>query len=245
MYSLTIAGKHGHIAPITTEEPIIKKISKKQYILLSSGEICDYVFKEQKSISNLMGAKQKCIDIIHTNLQPNSIFLTLTTQACLTEKDRAVYFEYMRLFCKTEVFRRCFGTSYLYTVEKQDGNRRADKIGRGALHSHFICFNPLLSFLPYKELIEAWRKVIGGLGSVKIKKIDKPENIGKYLAKYILKEFASVERYKRVYIPSLDLKKPEKRQIKYKELVEFSKKHNLKEKRAIIEGEEKIVGWYW
>jgi hypothetical protein len=232
MYSLTIAGKHGHIAPIINEISLVRKLNKTEYLHIPSGEIFKYRLKETKDIGNLLNAKQKCIDIIHTNVRANSIFLTLTTQANC--QDRDLFFSWLAKFCRTDVFLATFGNKYLYTVEKQK---------RGALHSHFICFNPLMNFIPYRPLITAWREVIGGIGSVKVLKIDDPDNIGKYVAKYILKEFASVEKYKRVYIPSKYLIKPEKYAIDYRELKKYLSQ--CKEKKAIIEGEKKIVGWYW
>jgi len=205
---------------------------------LRDGPINQYDIKATKDPQNLMNAKQKCIDIIHTNLTPKSIFLTITTKENIQDRDR--YFEYMRLFCKTDVFRQCFGTSYLYTVEKQK---------RGALHSHFICFEPLLEFLPYRSLIASWRKIIGGIGSVKIEKIDDPDNIGKYLAKYILKEFASVEKYKRVFVPSKSLKQPRKWTADYKEFKAILPPEAREKWRKVKDKDGKeiniIVGWYW
>jgi len=234
MYSYTQAGNHGHISPIKTLEPFIKKLSAEEYMNLLNGEICKYVYKDKKDIKNLCASKQKCIDLIHANLTPKSIFLTLTTKENI--QDRDLFFSLMNRFCRTDIFSVCFGKSYLYTVEKQK---------RGALHSHFICFKPTMDFLPYRPLIDAWREVIEGIGSVKLEKIDDPDNIGKYLAKYILKEFASVERYKRVYVPSKGLKQPFKSHIDYKDFARIIKEKNAKEKTAVIEGEKKIVAWYW
>jgi len=237
MYSLITAGNHGHIAPIVNDTAFIRKLSKTEYMNLLSGEICNYELKTEKSYGNLCKAKQKCIDLIHNNLTPRSIFLTITTKENIQDRER--YFSYMNKFSRTEIFRKCFGTSYLYTVEKQK---------RGALHSHFICFEPVRDdkgHLPYSDLIKAWRLVISGIGSVKVVKIDDPDHIGKYLSKYILKEFASVERHKRVYVPSKGLKQPLKSQIDYKEFKALIDKHKAKEKKATIDGEEKIVGWYW
>jgi hypothetical protein len=118
-----------------------------------------------------------------------------------------------------------------------------EKQKRGALHSHFICFAPLVDWFPYRELIDTWRCIVGGVGSVKVVDIDNPDNIGKYLAKYILKEFASIAKYKRVYVPSLSLQQPIKSHITYDELVE--RLPGLNEKTAIIDGEKKVIGWYW
>jgi len=146
----------------------------------------------------------------------------------------------MNEFSRTKEFREAFGTKYLYTVEKQK---------RGALHSHFICFEPLLDFIPYRPLIKSWREVIGGIGSVKVEQIDDPDNIGKYLAKYILKEFASVEKYKRVFVPSKGLTKPRKWTADYKEFKAFLPPEAREKWRKVKDKDgkeiEALVGWYW
>jgi hypothetical protein len=230
---MTVAGEHGHIAPIRGNL-CIKKVSKTEYVDLRDGEIYKFKIHETKDIQSLMGAKQKCIDIIHANSTPDDVFMSITTQENISEKERDRYFGYMNKFTRTDIFRECFGTNYLYTVEKQK---------RGALHSHLVCFAPLVDFIPYRRLINVWRGIIGGLGSVNCKRIDKPEHIGTYLAKYILKEFASIEKYKRVYVPSKGLKQPIKSTITEKKLRELLP--NLRIKKRVIEGEEMVVGYYW
>jgi len=236
MYSYTQAGNHGHISPIKTLEPFIRKLSAEEYMNLLNGEICKYVFKDKKSIENLCSSKQKCLDRIHANLTPISLFITLTVKENI--QDRDLFFYWLNRFTKSKIFRENFGDKFLYTVEKQK---------RGALHSHLIGFAPLRPWgsVQFSKLIKEWRKIIDGIGSVKVLDIDDPDNIGKYLAKYILKEFASVERYKKVYVPSKGLKQPLKSQIDYKRFKALIEKHKAKEKKAVIDGEEKVVSWYW
>jgi len=205
---------------------------------LRDGSINKYDIKATKDPQNLSMAKQKCIDLIHTNLTPTSIFLTSTTKENIQDRDR--FFYYMNRFSKSQIFRDNFGDNFLYTVEKQK---------RGALHSHLICFEPLKSWIDYKALILEWRKIIGGIGSVKIEKIDDPDNIGKYLAKYILKEFASVEKYKRVFVPSKGLQQPRKWTADYKEFKAFLPADAKEKWRKVKDKEgneiEALVGWYW
>jgi len=232
LYSITKAGRHGHIAPIRGN-PCCIKLDKETYLDTRDGSINKYDIKPTKDVQNLSNAKQKCIDIIHTNLTPASFFVSCTTQENIQDRDR--FFYYMNRFTKTDVFREHFGTAFLYTVEKQK---------RGALHSHLIVFEPLKSWIDYEALREVWRHIVGGLGSVNIKHIDNPDNIGKYLSKYILKEFASVEKYKRVYVPSKGLKQPRKWTADYAEFKAFLPAE-AREKWRTIDGKEILIGWYW
>jgi len=214
MYKMTTAGKHGHIALITNPNPVIRRINKTQYENIFTGQVFNYVVKNGKSYTSLNRSRRKLLDIVNTNTTPTSVFLSLTTKANMQDnmqdnmQNRKIYSEWMRLFCKTDVFRNYFGTSYLYTVEKQK---------RGALHSHIICFEPLEE-PNYSKLIITWRKIIRGIGSVNVIPIDDPDHIGIYLAKYIREELASVPKGKRIYFPSKNLKQPIKKRITYAEL---------------------------
>jgi len=230
-YSMTIAGHHGHIAPIRGN-PCCRKLDKETYLDLRDGEIKKFNITETRDIANLFSARQKLLDLVHTNSRSNSEFITITSQENCQDRNRWLY--YMKHFSQTKIFQEVFGREYLYTIERQK---------RGALHSHIICFNPAMKRIPYKELINAWRKVLGGLGSVCCKRIDNPMNVGKYLAKYILKDFEEVGKYKRCYIPSKGLSQPEKKIISEKEFLKLLP--NLKVKKRKIEGEEMVVGYYW
>jgi len=215
-YSITTTGQHERIAPITNENPNIRRISKTQYVDLLTGQVFNYTIQNGRSYTSLCRARNRLLDLIYTNVTPTSIFLTLTIQANMQDnaQNRDIYYKYMKLFCKSDVFRECFGTSYLYTVERQK---------RGALHSHLICIELLKEKLPYTKLIATWRKIIGGIGSVKIIKIDDPDHIGLYLAKYIRKEFANVPKDRRLFVPSKKLKKPIKKKITEAEFKQLSK----------------------
>jgi len=230
-YSMTIAGHHGHIAPIRGN-PCCRKLDKENYLDLRDGEIKKYNLTETKNIGNLLSARQKLLDLVHSNSRETSEFITITSQENCQDRDRWLY--YMKLFSKTKIFNEVFGREYLYTIERQK---------RGALHSHIICFNPTTNYIPYKKLIEAWRGCIGGLGAVCCKRIDNPLNVGKYLAKYIIKDFEEVGKYKRCYIPSKGLEQPKKSIISEKEFRKLLP--DLKVKKRKIEGEEIVVGYYW
>ena len=63
---------------------------------------------------------------------------------------------------------------YIAVIEFQDSN------GRGAVHYHMICNLP---YVKKKELQELWRG-----GFVKINRIDKVDNVGAYVIKYMCKD---------------------------------------------------------
>lgn len=63
---------------------------------------------------------------------------------------------------------------YVTVIEFQDRNER------GAVHYHMICNLP---FIPKSELSELW-----GNGFVKINRIDKVDNLGAYVVKYMNKD---------------------------------------------------------
>jgi len=231
-YRMTTTGNHGRIVPITNSMPNIRRISKTQYVNLLTGQVFNYTIQNGRSYTSLCRARRKLIDLIYTNITPTSILLTLTIQANMQDnaQNRKIYSEWMRLFCKSDVFRECFGTSYLYTVERQK---------RGALHSHLICIELLKEKLPYTKLIATWCKIIGGVGSVNIIKIDDPDHIGRYLAK----NFASVPKGKRLFVPSKSLKQPIKKRITHATLKKLPMQ--LKAKKIVINGKVITTVYEW
>jgi len=235
IYSITRAGKHGHIGFITNEKfPILRIKNTNSYIYLPTGEIRSYTIHNERSDSSLYRAMRRFLDLINTNITSTSKLITLTTQANMQDREKCL--EWIRLFCKTKEFRECFGTSYLYTVENQE---------RGALHLHIICFKPLKKFISWHDLRFVWCSIIGGDGSVKEKPIDDPEHIGIYLVKDFLNVFASVPKGKRLFVPSRSLKRPIKGKLndaEHRELPEKFKKNKIK---AYINGEERTVGSWW
>ena len=67
---------------------------------------------------------------------------------------------------------------YVAVIEFQDAN------GRGAVHYHMICNLP---YVKKKELQDLWRG-----GFVKINRIDKVDNVGAYVIKYMCKDTEDV-----------------------------------------------------
>jgi len=84
---------------------------------------------------------------------------------------------------------------YLAVVEFQDGK------GRGAVHYHMMATLP---YIKAKELADLW-----GHGYVKINRISHVDNVGAYIAKYMLKNVVDTRlKGQKAYLGSRNLDKP-------------------------------------
>lgn len=78
---------------------------------------------------------------------------------------------------------------------------------RGAIHYHCVFYN--LPYTSHSKLVELWQ--YGDeidKGTVNIKKIDKVDNVGAYVCKYLTKDTSSVFEGKKCYFNSRGLLKP-------------------------------------
>ena len=113
--------------------------------------------------------------LVCANFDKGSKFITLTFRDGLDFDIRDVKScnRYMKNFV-LRVLRRYPEFQYLWVIEFQDKN------GRGAIHYHMICNLP---YIKKKELAELW-----GAGFIKIERIDKVDNVGAYIIKYMCKD---------------------------------------------------------
>lgn len=134
--------------------------------------------------------------LICTNFDSGSKFVTLTfdndrdhdlkdVQACNSYFKR--YIQRMK--------RRYAAFKYVAVIEFQDEN------GRGAVHYHMICNLP---YIKKSELSEIW-----GGGFVKINRIDKVDNVGAYVIKYMTSDMDDKRLCgQNAYLHSRGLEKP-------------------------------------
>lgn len=113
--------------------------------------------------------------LICTNFDNQSKFVTLTfnDQQDFDIKDVKQCNEAFHRFCK-RLRRRYKDIEYVAVIEFQDKN------DRGAVHYHMICNLP---YIKSSELSALW-----GCGFVKINRIEKVDNIGAYVVKYMNKD---------------------------------------------------------
>jgi hypothetical protein len=129
--------------------------------------------------ARLKERKNKIRRLITTNFDSQSKFVTLTFRDTdkfdiRNVKECNKYFRYfvMRMKKKYPDFK------YVSVIEFQDKN------DRGAIHYHMICNLP---YIKKSELSKIW-----GHGFVKINAIDKVDNVGAYVIKYMTSDMSDV-----------------------------------------------------
>jgi len=161
---------------------------RKNYDKAMEGE------KRQDSINR---SRSQLIDLIDTNSNYYSKFITLTTAEPIeTRKD---FIELFKNFKKH--FKRKFGValSYVGVLEGQKERQKTYNLSFAPLHLHLIVFYS--KKMDFKTLKSCWP-----YGSIDIKKVDYQANLSIYLAKYITKD--SLTLNKKGFIRSQNLKSP-------------------------------------
>lgn len=134
--------------------------------------------------------------LVTQNFDSTSKFVTLTfdDQREFDIRDPLACNRYFRLFVM-RLKHRHPGLKYVAVIEFQDKN------GRGAVHYHMICNLP---FIEKAELAKIW-----GGGFVKINAIDKVDNIGAYVVKYMTADMDDTRlQGKSAYLHSRGLEEP-------------------------------------
>lgn len=183
-----IAGNH--IRRIDATLPILYDFtSKKQnYSKSLEGEKTNYSMRR---------TQDNLVLTIDSNVNHWSKFITLTFEKPIIDRQQA-----MDLFNNfTKRFKQAFNEPLKYVgVTERQLKRGIKEDNAGSWHFHLVVFNnKKLDFLLLKE---TWQ-----YGSVDIKKIDKVQNLGKYLGKYLSKSNNNGINKKSV-IKSYGLNKP-------------------------------------
>lgn len=163
---------------------------------------------QSRKASNIR-ARNNLRRLITTNFNKNSKFLTLTFKENVQDVELA-----------NEIFKRFIfnlnrylnkvnkpSLSYVAVIEFQDGERRGDKIGRGAIHYHLVCD---LKGVGANTIRKYWLNATKELkGNIDIKNIRHVDNVGAYLVKYMTKGNADKRLIgKKLYQTSRGLEKP-------------------------------------
>lgn len=153
-----------------------------------------------------------------SNFDKNSTFLTLTFQENIEDLELAnqVFKRFMKYMNEDLKKKNLKSLKYVAVVEFQK---------RGSIHYHLLCNLP--KYYSFTKLRNRWRQAISaldiaGTGSTKQERIDKVDNVGAYIVKYMTKEKAD-ERLigKKMYQTSRGLVKPQ--EVAFKSDIEFKK----------------------
>lgn len=192
-----------------TNDPMIRKLNKDEYLNLRNGEIIEVDHTENRSqdLKSVARSLAKLRDLINANVTDPSRcrWVTLTYAENMKDPNKL-----QKNFEKlAEKIRKKYGSmEYINAAEPQ---------GRGAWHLHCLFIFPdKAPFIPNEDLAKMWRK-----GFVTIKKLESVDNVGAYLTAYLgdmeLPEDEKIEvpkeRLKEVEIEE-DGKKKTKRFIK-------------------------------
>jgi len=156
----------------------------------------DGLFTEHNYKQRMTERRNMIRRLICTNFDSKSKFVTLTFRDTEKFDIRNVkecnrYFKYfvMRLKKQYQEFK------YVAVIEFQDKN------DRGAIHYHMICNLP---YIKKSELTKIW-----GYGFIKINAIDKVDNVGAYVIKYMTSDMEDTRlQGENGYLRSQGLEKP-------------------------------------
>lgn len=152
--------------------------------------------KEENYRNTQKSRREAVRNLCTTNFDSTSKFVTLTFKDGLSFNitDVKSCNAAFNLFIKRLKYRYS-ELRYLAVIEFQDAN------GRGAVHYHMICNLP---FVKKSELQKIW-----GNGFVKINAIDKVDNVGAYISKYMAKDLDDTRlQGLKAYQYSRSLRKP-------------------------------------
>jgi hypothetical protein len=164
-----------HVAKKCNNFSKIKKLSKFEYMDLSTGEIIAYNNKDSRvgNIGELYKTFKKIRDLINTNFVGNSneLFITLTYAENMQSQDKLQ--QDFKLFWRR--LKKAYGNNidYLNVVEPQE---------RGAYHCHVLArFNDIEKiYIPNDEIYKLWNH-----GFTTTKATQNIDNIGAYLSAYL------------------------------------------------------------
>lgn len=159
----------------------IMPLSKKEYVVLSTGELkqVEHHAKDRtENLRNLEKSMHALSDLINANISSENIhhcrFITFTYKENMQNPERLYNdFRNFNKRFKRYIAKQGYHYEYIIIVEAQE---------RGAFHLHGIfIFDKKAPFIDNTTLANIWR-----LGFVSIKALDKNvDNIGKYLTAYL------------------------------------------------------------
>lgn len=204
----------------------IKKISKEEYIVVSTGEVKEYKPKKEiteKAKEDLKKTFNRLRELIRTNFLENTknqVFITLTYSKNMTD-EKQLYKDFDAFYKRLKRKLKEHKLEYIAVAEPQ---------GRGAWHFHIMLKSTNQSnlYIDNKELEKIW-----GNGYTDIQRL-KSDDVGTYYVSYFTdlldenersnKKFVKGSRLKmypkgfKFYRCSRGIKKPEEIYLKYGEL---------------------------
>jgi len=176
-YKLIVSGNYFQFKsrwlPNQSKEAVAKAKKTREHnaLLKGLGVINPKDVLSLKRKDNLSRSRNQLKLLAHANINQYSKFITLTSQKIFSINE---FQSFVRLWLKQ--LKRDLGgikLKYVGVYELQD---------RGAPHVHIICFNQ--EFIDWSKGLKHWRSIIGGVGSLQVKKCESIKHIN-YLLYYL------------------------------------------------------------
>lgn len=173
--------------------PLIKGIKSKK-VGRANANITDENTKQENRKKTQYRARKQVMRLINANSFDMKKFITLTFAENITDikvanREFKIFIQRLNYYLIKNNHSKL---KYIAVIEFQK---------RGAIHYHFLCNAP---YIENKTLNELWKN-----GFVKINKIDKIDNVGAYVTKYMSKDLADTRlQGKKCYLTSKHLEKP-------------------------------------
>jgi len=153
-------------------KPGVKRLSKTEYVVLSTGEVKKYAPAEGKMRESLRRTFQELKALIRTNFSaddPHQKFITLTYAENMTDADR-LYTDFKTFMMRLQYHYKAYPLDYIVVAEPQ---------GRGAWHMHLMLksLTPGL-WIDKDDLTRIWRH-----GATEISQL-KSDDVGNYYVAY-------------------------------------------------------------
>lgn len=156
----------------------IQKMDKNKYVILSTGEIREFVHTESRidCKTSVSQSLKKLRDIINTNVTNPSFCRWVTLTYRENQRDhKKLYHDFRKFVMRFNYY--CYKnklpkSEYIAVMEPQ---------ARGAWHAHLLLIFPIIApFISNDVLAGIW-----GHGFVNIKSLKNVDNIGAYLSAYV------------------------------------------------------------
>lgn len=155
----------------------IKRISKDEFVIISTGEKKSFVHTENRSEGKncLRRTLRRLRNLLNSNITDvtKCRWITLTYKENMTDTVR-LYKDFDKFNKRMKYYFQKQNMSYEYIVAMEPQ-------GRGAWHCHLVMiFNCKAPFIENSILADIW-----GHGYVTVKKLDDVDNVGAYLTAYL------------------------------------------------------------
>ncbi len=170
----------------------IKKISKDEYMYLSTGEIlkCNHIENRSQNINTIRSSISKLRNLINNNFVGglNELWITLTFGENKVYNPKDLYSIFEKFIKRLRYSYKDLKFDYIYVPEPHE---------KGDWHIHLLLKADKTLYIENSTLNKIW-----GLGFVKVNRLKDIDNIGAYVSAYLIniKDGEKTKKGARLYL---------------------------------------------